>query len=747
MQAIDTPLLQGVLRGEQLHLQQYLGILNRHKGWVLLVTLLATAMTALIVFGMQPIYRATTTVMIESKEANVVSIQDVYGVDTESQAYYDTQFEIIKSRQLARRVVEDLALNPVPLSRSDQLRNQVSAYLPTLVEWLPAPASEPEVESELTERDGNAEVAAYMANLTVAPVPKTQLVRISFESPDPEEAARVVNHHAEIFIRSSLDARDAVGDRATIWMRTRLAELSANLEASERKLQQFKEQEQLVDIAGIQTLTAQTLGEMSTNLATLRRELAASRNTYQQVGRARLSGLDALLSVPAIKADPLVQQFKQTRAGAQVKVSELSRRYGPKHPKMIAASSELQAAERELMHHVDNVVAALGNEFEVNSAQVQTLTSAVDEARGDVHSVGRKEAQFRILQREVDTNRELYDLFYNRIRETAETNDLASPIARVIDPAVIPGEPVRPRVGLAISMVFALTLIGALLCAFLYEMLSGKLKHPGEVESKLHLPLLGYLPRIRHSRRRLPVARRFLASLPGAARRQRIDANERTFAEMVRSIRTSIQLSGLNERRKVLMVTSALSGEGKTTVASNLALALAQMERVLLIDADLRRPAIAREFGFDRDAPGLAQLLEGSADIDSSIVRREGEGLDVLPAGRVPAQPLELLGSERFAALLATLARRYDRIVLDCPPLLPVSDPQLLARHADALIFVVKACATSAGRIRAALKLLERARLPVTGVVLNQLDVKRAAQYGDYGSVGYYESYQPDHVR
>jgi capsular exopolysaccharide synthesis family protein len=726
MQALDGRIPRSLIREEQFNLQQYLGIVNRHKFWILLVTLLATALAAAAVLAMQPIYRATATVLVESKVANVVSIQNVYGMDTESQAYFDTQFEIIKSRRLAQQVVADLGLGAPPGERAPGL---LERWAPSLApHW---PASDAAVEAP----GADAAVNAYLASLTVTPVPKTQLVRVSFDTTDPELAARVANRHADAFIRSNLEAQDAVSGRATEWMRERLEELRANLDESERRLQQFKEQEQLVDIAGIQTLSTQALEEMSTNLASLRRDLSASRNTYQQVERARGKGLDALLSVPVIKSDPLVQQFKQSRAVAQMKVAELARRYGPQHPKMVAAGSELEAAERALTLHVENVVAAVRNEYEVSEAQVGTVATAVEGARSDVHSVGRKESQFRILQREADTNRELYDLFYNRIRETAETTDLASPVARVIDPAVAAAEPIRPRKGLAVSMAFTVALVGSLLCAFLYELVSGKIKHPGEVEQKLGLPLLGYLPVVRRARRRrLPVARRFAET--------RSDRREREFAEMVRSIRTGLVLGGLNERRRVIMVTSTLSGEGKTTVAGNLALALAQMERVLLVDADLRRPTIAREFGLDPAAPGLAELLAGERHVGECIASCD-DGLDLLPAGRVPAQPLELLGSPAFGALLDELIVRYDRILLDCPPLLPVSDPLLLAQRADALIYVIKANATGAGRIRTALKLLQRTPLPVTGVVLNQLDVKRAAQYGDYGSVGYYETYEP----
>lgn len=717
MQALDQRLPRSLVMEDRLNLRHYAGIVNRHKWWIGLITLLATLAAIWYCFAVQPVFRSTATLLVESKEANIVSIQNVYGVDTQSTEYFDTQFEILRSRKLADRVISELGL------QEQLLADRQSSWLDR---WL-SPDAPPTEEGAPT--NNTAAVVTYVKNLTVTPIPKTQLVRVSFDSPDPELAAKVANRHVNAFIQSNLDARDKVNQGATAWMSKRLEELRRNLEESERKLQTYKEQEKLVDIAGIQTLSAQSLEDLSAKLADLRRQTAASRNAYDQVNRAKNGGLNALLSVPAIKVDLLVQQFKQARAQAQLKVAELAKRYGPDHPKMKAARSELAAAELELSQHVGSVTDAIRNEYEINQAQVNTIASSVEGAKTDMHKVGRKEAGFRILQREVETNRQLFDLFYNRIREMTETNDLVAPNARVIDPAEIPLEPLKPQKALIISMAFLVSLIGGLMAAFFYELVNDKVKHPGDVDEKIGLPLLGYLPAVRPGRwRRPPVSRRFGHK------------KEAEFSEMIRTVRTGIMLSGLDQKRKVLMVTSTVSGEGKTAVVCNLALAFAQIEKVLLIDTDMRRPAIAKEFGLGT-RPGLSDLMAGTASVADCIVAQEDSELHILPAGKPPPNPLELLGSAKFASLLQNLSTQYDKILLDCPPVLPVSDPLVLAKRADGLIYVIKADSTSIARVKAGFRQLSRVPVPIAGIVLNHLDVKKASQYGDYGSVGYYTAY------
>jgi capsular exopolysaccharide synthesis family protein len=514
---------------------------------------------------------------------------------------------------------------------------------------------------------------------------------------------------------------------ASEWMNGRLEELRDRLVAAEERLQAFREQEQLVDMeAGIRALPALELNETTQKLVDARRELSEAESTYRQLAAQLNAPLDRMLAIPAIKQDPLVQQFRQARATADLRVAELSKRYGPRHPKMIAASSERDSAERALASQVESVKEAIRNQYEVSRSKAAALEAAMATAKTGVQLVGRKESRYRELTREAETSRQLYDLFYQRASETQETVDLVTANARVIEPAVIPLLPSAPNTKLIAAIALALALVAGVALAFLREMMDNTVRHRGDVEQKIGQSILGIVPLLARRRRGGDIARYG-------------QRGDQSFEESIRTVRTGISLSRLDNPHKLIMVTSAVAGEGKTTIASNLALAFSQLGRVLLIDADLRRPSVATQFGIDRQRPGLTELCDGSATAQECILRLgEDETLDLLTAGGAPSGALELLESKRFRGLLTKLTSVYDRIIIDCPPVLPVSDALVLANQCDALVFVVKADSTPVLQVNRALQQLRRCPALLTGVVLNQVDVEKLASYGDYGG-GYYD--------
>ncbi|MNC02931.1 Tyrosine-protein kinase ptk [compost metagenome] len=329
------------------------------------------------------------------------------------------------------------------------------------------------------------------------------------------------------------------------------------------------------------------------------------------------------------------------------------------------------------------------------------------------------------MQREVEANRALYDTFMTRLKETAATSDLETANARVVDQSVVPTQPIKPQKSLIISMAGILALMAGIGLSLLLEMLNNTFKGAEEVEAKLNLPVLGILPLVKNKHRSQ------IASL--------FSSNEdKSFSESIRTIRTSLVLSGMSDPHRILVVTSSIPGEGKSTVAANLAYAFGQMEKVLLVDADLRRPTLAKNFKFPVGTPGLANLIAGTAKVDECI--KTIEGIDMLCAGAVPPNPLELLSSERFTKLIEQLKDSYDRVIIDSPPIQAVSDATILAIHADAQIYVIKSESTSVPLARRGVGQLLQSNSPVTGVVLNQVDIKKAQKHG-YHYGGYYDYY------
>ncbi|MDH3751429.1 MAG: polysaccharide biosynthesis tyrosine autokinase, partial [Gammaproteobacteria bacterium] len=567
------------------------------------------------------------------------------------------------------------------------------------------------------------QITSYLSGLTIAPIGGTQLVRIHYDSPDPRLAANSADAHAGAYIENILESRLSVTQSASRWMAKRVDELRSKLQESEAALQAYREQEKLIDAGGVQSLPTLRINDLTARLVDARRRLSSARIAYLQVYGESSGSIE---SVPAILLNSAVQQFRQVQAQSEQKVAELAKRYGPKHPKMIAARSELAEATENLDAQQRAVSGGILAEYRAGQSEVSALERELDAAKQEYQEVSRKGAGLDELQREVETNRQLYELFYSRMRETAQTGDLDSVNARIVQAAVVPTVPIRPQKKAAVMMAFAFSLAAGIAAAFLLEQLSNTIRSSSEVEDKIGLPLLGSVPML-SSRASKQAATAVLAE------------HEKGFGEAIRTIRTGLSLSDLDDPNKVILVTSSIVGEGKSTVAMNLALAFAKVERVLLLDGDMRRPSIARELNLDRSTPGLPELLASKANLNKCITFRDDFNLEILKTGTVPLDPLEMLAPLRFSKIMNTLRTTYDRIIIDSPPLLHVSDAAVLSTHADSIVYVVKFDSTSTQQVKAGLQKLPRHHVPIAGIVLNQVDSRKAESYGDHSYDGYYE--------
>jgi capsular exopolysaccharide synthesis family protein len=508
-------------------------------------------------------------------------------------------------------------------------------------------------------------------------------------------------------------------------MLRRVDELRSNLQESEARLQAYREQEQLIDSQGIQALPTMQINDLTGRLADAKGRLSSARIAYLQVYGDDPGPIE---SVPAMLENPAVQQFRRAQADAEQKVAALSQRYGPKHPAMIAAQSDLAEATENLNAQQRNVSGGIRAEYFAIQAEVRELEVELDAAKERYQVVSRKGADLAELQRQVETNSQLYDLFYNRLRETAQTSDLESVNARVAQQATVSAEPIKPRKKIAVMMALAFGLALGIGTAFLLELARNTIRSSSDVEDIIKLPLLGSVPALGSKARERAAVALF-------------SEQERGFGEAIRTIRTGLSLPGPNQSNQVILVTSSVVGEGKSTIAMNLALAFARYERVLLIDADMRRPSIARELALDTSAPGLPELLAGHTYLNKSISLLKTYNLEVLHTGTIPSDPLELLSLGSFSKTMKTLRETYDRIIIDSPPVLAMSDAEVLSTHVDSIAYVVKFDSTTKRHIKTGLEKLERLRhhAPIAGVVLNQVDVKKAENYGDYSHGDYYE--------
>lgn len=704
----------------------------RRKWSILALTLVVAMVTVLVVLSLTPIYRAAATLLIEQKKANVVSIEQVYGLEGSGSEYLLTQFELLKSRSLAERVVNELNLTTHP----EFDPRQQEAPLLDIKGWIGGlqlnkliPGAFPEdLEADTgpsEEQIFDSVVKQFMARISIAPQGKSQLVRVQVDMADPRMAANAANRLANGFIESQLEASMAMSATASTWMNSRLGELRTKLKAAEVNLQAFREKENLVDVGGVSTVTAAELAATSSRMVDARSSRAEAESLYRQVESMKSGGWRKLATVSSVLGDPLIQQFKTDEARARSKVEELSKRYGARHPAMEAARTELVTAEASLRGQVEQVVAAIERNYRLAVANESSLRGSVNENKAQIQNISRKEFQLREYQREVDTNRALYDTFLTRLKETAATSDLETVNARVVDEATVPNQSIKPKKGLIVVLATFLAALVGVGLSLLLEMLNNTFKGTDDVENKLNLPVLGILPLVKKKQRK-EIARLFESD------------KDKAFSESIRTIRTSVVLSGIDKPHKVIVVTSSVPGEGKSTVAANLAIAMGQMEKVILIDADMRRPTLAKNFDFAVGTPGLANVIAGTAGLKESI--QKINGVDMLSAGAVPPNPLELLSSERFVALIERLKTVYDRIVIDSPPTQAVSDALMLGNLADALIYVIKSDDTAIPLAVKGVGQLLQSNAPVTGVVLNQVDMEKAKKHG-YNYGGYYDYY------
>src|SRR6266480_3554690 len=702
--------------GDEIDWRYYWSIVNRRKWSIIGLALAVGLLTTLVAFAMTPIYRASTTLLIESQAPNVVSIQEVYGLDTRSQDYLATQIEIMGGRPIADTVVDRLGLIEQPAFRPQHLDWQA---------WLPG------MQKKATSRQSERESAidAYLGNLSIAPVRMTQLVRIEFESPDPRLAARVAEAHAKAYIESTLEARAEATRSATEWMATRLESLRKELQASEASLQAYREQEHIVDATGLKALPASEISNLSARLLEVRQTLASAKIAYLQVTPAAGEGQN-LLGVPALLADEGMRRAQAAQATAQQAVAELEKRYGASHPKMIAAQNELAQATENLNNQARSVTEGIRKRYEAATSEEAAIVAARNRAGQQYQQVGRKESRLETLQRAVDTNRQVYDLFFKRLSETSATGDLATARARIVEPAVIPRVPARPNKVRIVSIAVLLTLLFGVGVAFLLASLDNTVKSSRDVEEKLKRPLLGIEPRLGNQALNA-------ASVLGKNDEPReIDPR---FAEAMRTIRTAISLDSLDKPHKIILVTSSIGSEGKSIFALNLAVTFGRGERTLLLDGDLRRPAVGRMLGLPRDAPGLSDLLTSSSRLPECVSGTAVKDLDAISTGFIPPDPLQILSSSRMSSALKVLSHTYSRIIIDCAPILPVSDAAVLSKYADCVLYVVKSDATKVPQIKTGLGLLERVNAPILGIVLTQFDVRQAEKYGDYDYGSYYE--------
>ncbi|OGR32131.1 MAG: hypothetical protein A2091_12645 [Desulfuromonadales bacterium GWD2_61_12] len=701
-----------------LHLRDCFKVISQRRRVVLTFFGATVTLVLLANFLLTPRYEGVTKVLIERGDSGELSGRARLAYDSE---FYQTQFQLIKSRAVARRVVDILAL-PEDYAASMTEQSPLSAVKSVIAGALQrvksifgeeAPAVAPATGQSWQDRAATA----ISADIKVSPLAESHLVSIRFTSTDPVFAAQVANTTAQAFIEEVLKMKIEGTRRNLGWMDDKARSERKALEQAEQELQAYMQTNGIVTLENRITVTPERLSELSSQLVLAELRRKELETLYAKVAQVEDSPA-AAEAVTAIAADPTLQVLRTQIVQTEKQIMELTNKYGPKHPVMIKASGDLSMLLSKKQQEVRRIVRTIRNDYELALKNEQSLRSQLDLTKAETMELNERFIRFGALKREVDTIRQTYDALTLKLREQGITGENQPINLWIVEEATVPLEPASPRKGLNLLLGMLLGVTGGIGLAFLCSYLDNRITDPDAAETSLATPILSVIPLSRESGK----------AIEGIVLQQPLSA----FAENYKTLRSVLLMAAADLAPSKILITSAVMGEGKTTTAINLAIALAQTEnRVVLIDGDLRKPRLHKLFKMDSKV-GLSSYLTGG-QTEGILQPGPVPNLSFIAAGPTPPNPSELIASKRFRSLIDALGEKFDFIICDSPPVLMVADALLLGRSFDGTIMVTKAHQTTHDMATRAIKMLRDRKLQVLGVVINGMDPKHNEYYyGEY---------------
>jgi polysaccharide biosynthesis transport protein len=720
------------------HLIDYLRVIAKRRWTALPIFLLVMGAVTVSTFTATPIYEARTQLLIEVDNPNVVTFQEVLEQERATADYYETQYTILRSRSLARKAMDSLQLwddpefaggqktgfSPTGLldDAKELVVNGIAKVLSPPAQPAPSHASQ-RVGGETVEQ--SRAIDRFLMRLWVEPVRNSRLVDVKFRSASPETAMAAANALAKAYVELLQDFRFQASKEASDWLTQRLAEQGQHVEAAELGLQRYREQNDVgATLEGRSNIVAQKLADLSAALTRANTERIGKETLYNQLRAIQKQRLP-LDTFPAILSNSYITQLKSELTALQRQEAQLGERLADRHPEMIKIRTAIESAQQKLDAESAKVVRAVENDYRASVSQENTLRAAVETQRRELLAQDRRSIKMEALERDATTDRQIFESLLQRAKETGISGELKTSNIRIVDSADRPLAPIEPRktrnlafgglVGSALALIFA----------FFFEYLDKSIRSPEEMKA-LGLPFLTLVP-----------------AVPGSSRSDGAAALSTTathFAESLKSLRTKLLVSSPDNEPRSILITSTRPSEGKTVIATQLGISLAQTSRqVLIIDADMRQPTLHQKLDVPR-APGLSEVLSGKTTLKEALRQTHVDGLWALPAGERPENAAELLASKAFAALLKTIDDRFEWTIIDSAPVMAVTDPCIISPLVGGVLFVVGSEMTSRDSVQTAIEELEAVNTRFIGTILNRVKVYRNAFfYSDY--------YKPEYSR
>ncbi|TWX51095.1 GumC family protein [Colwellia hornerae] len=678
-------------QNQEIDLKEVLRPLWSRRWQIVFFTLLVSLIVAFYVSLLKPSFKATAILQIGSnKPSNTLSINDAFNESSASKEQVKTQYELLKSRKFAERVIVSLNLVEHQEFNSGKYNDKISFFAN-----IGKRSIKPTVSSLISTFEGR---------LTISPIASTELVKISFVAHSPKLAQEVANQIGHTYLQYQDEIHSASKESTSQWLVDQLEELEKKLETSEQALQEYREAEGIVDILGIAGLVSSELTELTSSAIRAEKIKDDLEVTYQSMQNRRKNTAQ-LLELQEISQQSDLVQLRRADEKAARKIFELSKRYGPKHPKHIAVQAELESLQKGIVELVDEIVISIEKDYLNSSEKVKATKNRLAIAKVDYLRLSRLQNKFSQLQREVDTNKELYNNYLVRLKETdAMGNYKANFYVRFIDKAIIPLNRFAPKKALIVILSFMLSFAVIAIIIIMRELSMDTLNSRRKLDSFTEAPVLAILPKFQ---------------APNAEKKGDPYYTDNRFTEAVRTLRTSLLFNGESKPAKIIAITSSVPSEGKSTVALHLARSFSEMEKVLLIEADMRHPTVAKNMNLSPYRPGLSNLLAKTHQINECIIRDKNLKLDILTSGISPANPLVFLSMKRFNMLIKVFGNFYDRIIIETPPVNAVSDAAIISKLVETVLYVVHGEKTKREQITTGLRMLKQVNAPIAGIIIN----------------------------